>query len=96
MGPIKGSIKTSKSFLIRGPPGSGKSTLSKDIIRVVAEQKYVYVVSFTNSSVANLTEDIPNVRYLTCDRFIRRALHRNALRTPSMILWDEGFIVLRP
>ena len=83
------AAKSGLSFLIRGGPGTGKSHIARRVVEAVAPQKMCYVVSFTNAAVANLA-GLP-ARTMTLDRFVTRVLHRDALVTPCLILWDEVF-----
>ena len=82
------AAKAGVSFLIQGPPGSGKSHQARAIVEACTPRQ-VYVLSFTNTAVANL-RGLP-ARTMTLDRFIGRVLHRNLLVTPCLILWDEVF-----
>ena len=82
------------SFLITGVPGSGKSTKARAIIEAVAPHRPVWVISYTHCAVAQLRFAAPNVHFMTCDRFLKKVLHRQALRTPCCVVWDEVFFVL--
>ena len=86
-----GAAKAGVSFLLQGPPGSGKSHRAREIVEAVAPLRKVYVISFTNCAVATMRGG--PAQYMTVDRFITRVLHRNLLVTPCLVLWDEVFFV---
>ena len=81
------------SFLLQGGPGTGNSTRAKEVVQAVSKKKQVYVISCTNCAVANMRTETQRVAYMTVDRFLKQVLHRNLLRTPCLVLWDE---ILRP
>ena len=36
-------------------------------------------------------DESERLRYMTVGRFLSRVLHRNLLRTPCLVVWDECF-----
>ena len=59
----------------------------------MSKKKQVYDISFTNCAVANMKTETQRVAYMTVDKFLKQVLHRNLLRTPCLVLWDEVFFV---
>ena len=57
------------------------------------QQVHLHITSFTNRAVVNMKTETQRPACMTVNRFLKQVLHRNRLKTPCLVQWDEVFFV---